>query len=126
MGASLAAITGVVFSLLFRTLDGIPLITALPTLVFGTLWARALRWEKTLPGSKLRVGWLLSIALAALNGGTAVGLLLASERHAPNFTERLPRFVMGFFAGVTVGAFAWVPALIVTLVLFGLPIASAQ
>lgn len=126
VGASLAAITGVIFSLLFHERSVIPLVTALPTLVFGTLWAKALRWEKTLPGTNLRWGWLASIALAALNGGTAVGLLLAAERWATGWADRLARFFGGLFLGATFGAIAWVPALLVTLVVFGLPIAWAQ
>lgn len=126
VGASLAAITGVIFSLLFHERSVIPLVTALPTLLFGTLWAKALRWEKTLPGTNLRWGWLASIVLAALNGGAAVGLLFAFERNATGWADRLARFIGGLVIGATFGAIAWVPALVVTLVVFGLPIAWAQ
>ncbi len=126
VGASLAAITGVVFSLLFRTHQTIPLITALPTLIFGMLWVRLLRWEKTLPGSEIRWGWLLSIVLAAANGGVAAGLLLSFERSFGTITDRIGRFFIGLFAGVTFGAIAWIPGLLATLFLFGVPIAWAQ
>lgn len=126
VGAALSAVTGVLFALIFRERAVIPLVTALPTLLFGTLWAVALRWEKTFPGSNLRLGWLLSVVLAALNGGTAVGLLLAAERYASGWADRLARFFGGMFLGATFGAIAWLPALIVTLVVFGVPIAWAQ
>jgi hypothetical protein len=126
VGASLAAITGVVFSLLFHERSVIPLVTALPTLAFGSLWAIALRWEKTVPQTNLRWGWLASVALASLNGSSAVGLLFAFERNASGWSDRIASFFRGLFLGATVGAIAWVPALLVTLVVFGLPIAWAQ
>ena len=57
VGASLAAATAAVFRLGFSGGgENMVLITALPTLLLGTLWAVLLRWRATLSKSKLRVG----------------------------------------------------------------------
>jgi len=123
VGASLAAATAAVFRLVFSGAgNNIVLITAVPTLVLGTVWAVLLRWRATLSKSKVRVGWVLSVPLAALNGGIAGGLFLASERGG----ELLLRFFGGMVAGITFGALFWIPGLILTLLVFGLPIARAQ
>lgn len=123
VGAALAAATAAVFRLGFSGGGGnIVLITALPTLVLGTVWAMLLRWRATLSKSKLRVGWVLSIPLAALNGGIACGLLFAAEGRS----EVLVRFLGGLVLGATFGAMFWIPGLILTLLVFGLPIARAQ
>ena len=109
VGASLAACTTAVLAGLAH---GLALAT--PTLVLGVLWMRLLRRPATVPvfGREVRTGWLLSVPLAALNAGIAFAI-----GHDPFF---------GFLAGVSFGAMVWVPALLVTLVCFGLPVAWSQ
>jgi hypothetical protein len=130
VGLSLAALTSVVFSYMvsdFR-FGGPTLVTGLPTLLLGTLWAMLLRWrvEIAVGQRKVRAGWLLSIPLAAANGGLAAGVLLTSEGHSLAISQLFEKFLGGVFLGVTFGALVWVPALILTLLIFGLPIARAQ
>jgi hypothetical protein len=100
---------------------GLALGTALPTLLLGALWAALLRWKRTLGSTSVRVGWLLSVPLAALNAGVACGVMFATEGNDP-FTKLL----LGAMIGATFGAFIWIPALIATLVCFGIPIAWSQ
>jgi hypothetical protein len=121
VGLSLAAITAAVF----RAMMGpeIVWVTAFPTLAVGTLWALLLRWRRTLGRTSFRLGWLFSVPLAALNGAIAAGLLFLSE---PGNSDRLVKFFMGMFLGVTFGAMFWVPALLLTLLCFGLPILHSQ
>lgn len=126
VGLALAAVTATVF----RTMLGgggfgpdIALITGIPTLLFGTVWAWVLRSPKTIGNSSTRRAWVLSIPLAICNSSLAGALLLATEGHGG---ERLLAFVMGAFLGATYGAIFWLPALVLTLLCFGLPIARAQ
>jgi hypothetical protein len=128
VGLSLAALTSLVFGYMLRdfSFGGPTLVTGLPTLLLGTLWAMLLRWrvEVNVGSRKIRAGWLLSIPLAAANGGLAAAILMASEGHTvSNIAEKL---LGGVFLGVTFGAIVWIPALAITLLLFGLPIARAQ
>lgn len=124
IGASLAAVTGAIFAALWSTSGDRSIVAAsvLSTLVLGTAWAQLLRWRKTLGRTGLRMGWLLSIPLAAANAGLAAGLFFASQPGG----SRVTSFLLGCAAGVTVGAIVWVPGLVVTLLLFGLPIAWGQ
>jgi len=130
VGLSLAALTSVVFSYMVHDMSfgGPTLVTGLPTLLLGTLWAMLLRWrvEIAVGSQKIRAGWLLSIPLAAANGGLAAGILLTSEGASFGIGQLLEKFLGGAFLGVTFGALVWVPALILTLFFFGLPIARAQ
>ncbi len=126
MAVSLAAATSVAFSSHVLP-DGIrkgvgvaAFSTGVPTLVLGIVWAMLLRSRRTWGGA--RIGWLLSIPLAAMNAGFACGLVFAfdvTERH-------LERMLEGFVVGSTIGAFAWIPALVATLMFFGAPVARAQ
>jgi len=122
VGTSLAAATGVVFHGTFGGGSGIGLIVALPTLVLGTLWAWLLRSPRTVAGTSLRLGWLLSIPLAALNASLAAALLFASDNHG----NPVVNFFAGMLMGATFGAYFWIPGLILTLLLFGVPIARGQ
>lgn len=125
VGVSMAAATGAAFRTIFGA-SGDPRMvwyTAMPTLVLGTLWAVLLRWRKTVGKSSLRLGWVLSVPLAALNGGVAAGLLLVNDRHPAG---ALQRFFLGLFMGTTFGAMFWIPGLVMVLLAFGLPIAWAQ
>jgi hypothetical protein len=130
VGLSLAALTSVVFSYMVQEMSfgGPTLVTGLPTLLLGTLWAMLLRWrvEIAVGSRKIRAGWLLSIPLAAANGGLAAGILLAGDGHPREAVRLIEQFLGGAFLGVTFGALIWVPALILTLLFFGLPIARAQ
>ncbi len=124
VGTALAAITGAAFRLVFGGGgNAVVLFTALPTLLLGTVWAVLLRWRATLSKSQVRVGWVLSIPLAALNGALACGLMFLSEEHGG---DAVLRFLGGMVLGATFGAMFWIPGLILTLLVFGLPIARAQ
>jgi len=98
-------------------------IVAVPTLVLGTTWAWGLRSRRQLKGTSIRVGWLASVPLASLNAGVSCTMLVA-----PDWPVRgeLSTIVGPMLAGMTFGAIIWVPALIATLVCFGLPILWAQ
>ncbi len=96
-----------------------PLGAGLPTWVIGTLWAWLLRWPRTVGKSAFRWGWVASVPLAMSNGALACAFLLAN-------TRRWPGFVACLVLGATVGIIAWLPALVLTLFCFGLPIASAH
>lgn len=125
VGVSMAAATGAVFrALMGNGGDGkVVWYTAVPTLVLGTLWAVLLRWRKTVGTTSLRMGWLLSVPLAALNGGLAAGLLLLNDRTPAGALER---FFLGMLMGTTFGAMFWIPGLVMVLMAFGAPIAWAQ
>ncbi len=118
VGLSLAAATAAVM----HGVGNAPLAIFFPTAIIGALWAWILRTQATLTvfGKKRNVGWLVSPALAAMNSA-AIGALLLFE----------PRQVFGSMAagalvGATVGAIFWIPALLLTLLFFGLPIARAR
>jgi hypothetical protein len=88
-------------------------------LFFGVLWARGLRSKRCVGTTSVRVGWLSSVPLAAANAGVAAAVCLKhGELDSGSFGM--------FLAGATIGAIIWLPALIVTLVCFGLPIAWSQ
>ncbi len=124
IGFSLAASTAVVFSSMFGwTRDPMGFITGAPTLLFGTLWAVLLRWRRTAFSGKVRVGWMASIPLAMANAAVAAGLMLSMLDHG---SKPLLNFLMGMMAGATIGVMFWGPALLATLVFFGLPIAWGQ
>lgn len=122
VGLSLAAITASTFAGLDRSFSGIT--TGLPTLMFGMLWAWLLRIPNTIGRSPVRWGWLASVPLAALNAGFAAGILMATDSQANAFD--FGGFLAGVALGITFGVFMWAPALVGTLVAFGLPIAMSQ
>ena len=117
------ALAGSASSILSRVLSGTmdpsspswPI--AAPTLVLGTIWAWGLRTKLRVGRSRILVGWLASIPLAALNAGFATLLVLGSAWQSS---------WGAFIAGMTVGGIVWVPSLVVTLLCFGLPIAWAR
>lgn len=122
VGLALATVTAGIFGLIVADSGQFGLstfVTGMPTLVIGAVWASLLRWRKTIGRSNFRWGWLLSVPLAMLNGGLAAGILLG-------WNEGLAGFAMGFALGCTFGAFAWIPAMLATLVAFGVPIAWSQ
>lgn len=125
VGLSLAALSAAVFAFVFGASEAgaMGVIVGAPTLALGTAWAALLRHRATIGQSRVRWGWLASIPLAALNGGLACALLFAGGQTGDTPVER---FVFGLFAGVTFGAFVWVPALVATILLFGLPLIWAE
>jgi hypothetical protein len=120
VGLALAASTAAVFGSMGHEFSGI--VTGVPTLVIGMLWAWVLRLPNTIGRSTIRWGWLMSVPLAALNAGLAGGLLLASDGSG----NTVQKFFGGMAFGATLGVFLWMPALLLTLAAFGLPIAWAQ
>jgi hypothetical protein len=120
VGLSLSAVTAGVFGAMSHELSGF--VTGLPTLLVGALWAYVLRSPRTIGNSRVRWGWLLSVPLAMANAGLSAGLLMLGERG----NDSLSGFVVGIALGATFGIMFWGPALVFTLLAFGLPIARAQ
>jgi hypothetical protein len=93
-----------------------------PTAILGSFWAWMLRKPSTISlfGKKRRVGWVVSPILAATNAA-AIGAAVLYESRNPFET-----IAGGALIGATFGALLWIPALLLTLLFFGLPIARAQ
>lgn len=92
---------------------------AVPTFVVGVAWAALLRWPKTLGKTRVRVGWVASVPLGALNAALIGALAFGMDGDGIS-----P--ILGALLGVTFGATLWVPAVAMTLLFFGVPIAYAQ
>jgi hypothetical protein len=123
VGWALASVTGAVFAHIFNDGRVLALVTSLPTWVVGTMWAALLRWPRTFGKTSFRLGWAASVPLALVNSTVAGALAMGLER---DFVFRPSQFLMGAALGATVGAIFWIPALALTMICFGLPIASAQ
>lgn len=119
VGLALATITSAILSIVFSST--LSLAVGVPTLLCGLLWAIVLRHRATLGRSSVRVGWLASIPLAFINAGIACAMTYAQSERA-DFVGTVGLFI----AGVTFGAIVWIPALIATLVCFGIPLWHAQ
>jgi hypothetical protein len=125
VGLSLAAATGSVLTALFSasgSMGWLPFFVGLPTLLIGSVWAGLLRLPRNFGPFNVRLGWVLSIPLAMLNAGVACAFLMLNEGTG----MALGGVLGGFVLGVTFGALVWIPALLLTLVCFGLPIAWSQ
>jgi hypothetical protein len=122
VGLALASCTSAVLHIVLTSMHAGP-FTGLPTLFFGALWAWLLRLPKTFGPNSVRVGWLASVPLAVANSGVSCAIMFLSE---PGGGEILAKLFGGFALGAIVGAFIWIPALVLTLLCFGLPIARAQ
>ncbi len=122
MGLSLAGATGAVLARFDATFV-IP--SALSTLVFGIAWGIVLRWRSTVGRSRVRWGWLASLPLAIGNAMVACAILFATMK-SPMEGPALGAALVGAFLGLTFGALIWIPGLIATLVVFGIPIWWAQ
>jgi hypothetical protein len=121
LGGSLAAATAAVFMSLFDTPE-FGIIAGLPTFLYGMAWGALLRLRATVGKSRVRWGWVASIPLAMANGALAGGLALSMDGNG----DFLARFLGGGVLGATFGAVFWVPGLLATLAVFGLPVARAQ
>lgn len=122
VGFALAAVTAAIFGASSNNSGTWAIVTGIPTLLLGTLWAWVLRWPKTVAKSSFRWGWVASLPLAVLNSSLAAALLFSFDR--PHVTAE--SFAIGAIAGATFGVIYWLPALILTLLGFGLPIAWSQ
>jgi hypothetical protein len=118
VGLALAAVTSVVSAGMLE-MPLATLYTGLPTWAIGTLWALVLRWPKTVGKTSFRWGWVASVPLAMLNSGLSCAFTFANMPHGMEF-------MVGLFLGATFGIFVWLPSLLLTLLCFGAPIASAQ
>lgn len=125
VGLALAAVTSAAFAGVLENSELMVLGTGLPTLILGMVWVLVLRWPKTVGTSTFRWGWLASVPLAVLNAALACGSMMAFEA-ARNGSPFVERFLLGALLGGTFGIICWLPALVVTLLCFGLPIASAH
>ena len=121
-GLALAAVTSAMLAGLDHDHGLGSIVSGIPTLVIGAFWAWVLRIPKTVGKTTFRWGWALSMPLAILNASVATGLLFMLERSQHD----AGRFLMGAVLGATVGAIVWFPALVATVLCFGLPIAWAQ
>jgi hypothetical protein len=122
MGLALAAATGAVIGHIFESAH-FAVAATLPTLFYGVMWGLLLRDRSTIGKTGIRIGWVASIPLAMANGALATGLLAAT---APGGPEVVEKFFAGALFGATIGAICWVPGLIATLAVFGVPIAWSQ
>lgn len=123
VGLALSSLVGSVFTVLSHESGRMAFITALPTLLVGLVWAAVLRSPRTVDRTSFRWGWVASVPLAVLNSALAAGLMFSTEG---NRFRGLGRALMGAIAGATLGAIIWIPALVGTLICFGVPIAWAQ
>ena len=128
VGLSLAAATSIVLS---SPLDALRfgeattrLALMIPTLIIGTVWAARLRHADAPRHARGR--WLASIPLAALNAAWAAALLIVLS--GPSWrdpAQTLFLLLAGGMIGALFGVVVWGPALAVTLLVYGMPIAAA-
>jgi hypothetical protein len=118
VGTALAACTAAAFRMMWSH-DVVP-YAAISTFVMGTIWAAAVRATGRKAG--IRIGWLMSPVLACMNAMVCVGLMLLGEGRPTSFLS-IGLVVIG---GGLIGAIIWIPALVLTMLFFGLPIAHAQ
>jgi hypothetical protein len=117
VGTSLAACTGASFRVLWPQPAT---YAALSTVVLGTMWAASIRARTKRKG--FPVGWLMSPVFACANAMLCMALISVGEGRT-GILESAGIVVLG---GGLIGAIIWIPALVLTLLLFGLPIAQAQ
>lgn len=95
------------------------LVSGLSTAVIGFVWAWMLRHFRR---GKSSLPWFASIPLAASNAGFAVALSVFLRDEPDRWTEA----VRGWLMGAIVGSVIWAPALVATMVFFGLPMHRAR
>jgi hypothetical protein len=120
---ALAAGTGAVFAGAFGWKSGT--ICALTTLLYGLAWSRLLR-----AGYLGKWGWIAAAPLAAANSATACAIVSVLDPNALAIGSggRLGSggVLEALVLGASLGAFAWIPALILALLSLGLPVSLAQ
>lgn len=122
VGLALASVVGAVIVGAF-TVNGLPgALGGAPTFVVGLLWAWLLRDPRTLGKSSIRLGWTASVPLAILNAAATATVIFGSGAHPMRLLEIVALMVYA----ATLGAIVWLPALLATLLCFGVPIAWAQ
>ena len=97
-------------------------LLSLPTFVIGLVWATLFRLPRSSDRTRAHPGWLACIPLAMLNAALSSALLFTSDP-GPSYARRI---LMGAIAGATFGAIIWIPALLATIALFGVPLWRAQ
>ena len=127
VGASISACTAASFMYLIAPHEWTwALIVGIPTAFCGALWATCLRWRKT-TRTGVRYGWLLSVPIAALCSALSGGAFFAFDVGSfDKGSNSIASFIGGALLGGTFGVVVWLPALLLVLALFGLPIARAQ
>jgi hypothetical protein len=130
VGLSLSGATTALLVSMTGAMGSSALFVAAPTLAIGILWAALLRdprkvslgaWTANGRVREARLGWLLCVPLAMLNAGVAAGGLVMSDSG-----WSIGSFALGMLLGTTFGAMIWIPALMLTILCFGLPIERAR
>src|SRR5579863_9265531 len=116
VGMAIAAMTTAAFMVADRNRPEWAVIVGIPSVLVGSLWAAMLRRRERVTEKNIPVGWVLSVPLAALNSAFACALLFTLD------SPQIAAFAGGMFIGATFGVLIWGPALIIVLILFGLPI----
>jgi hypothetical protein len=119
VGTSLAAFVGGLLSEILAPQIGTTAGIALPTCAFGLLWAALLRVPRTVGTTGIRWGWLASVPIAYANCAVAIAFCVSHELEP--FSRVLGALLLALF-----GTLVWVPALGLTLLCFGLPLAWAE
>jgi hypothetical protein len=119
VGASLGAFVGGLLSRILAPQIGTTARITIPTCVAGLLWAALLRVPRTVGTSGIRWGWLASVPIAYANCAVAIAFCVSHD------LEPVAR-VLGSLLLALFGTIVWVPALGLTLVCFGVPLAWAE
>jgi hypothetical protein len=118
MAAAAASGVGIVF----RDFNRSAIATLSATMILGAVWAALLRVRATVGNNGVRVGWILSLPLAALNAVAAEVVFALIERGSGGTAS----LWTAARVGLVNDAVYWLPALVIVLVLFGLPLAWSQ
>lgn len=117
VGGSLGAFVG---GLLARILHvGTTAGIVFPTFIAGVLWTTLLRWPRTVGTSGIRWGWLASVPIAYVNCAVAIAFSVSQD-------DALVKRVLGSLGLALFGTIVWAPALWLTLLCFGVPLAWAE
>jgi hypothetical protein len=119
---SMAVAAATAVGIVFRDFNRSAMATLCATVLLGAVWAALLRVRATVGKNAVRVGWILSLPLAALNA-VAAEVVFALIVRGSGGTASLWTAVR---VGLLNDAVYWLPALVIVLVLFGLPLAWSQ
>jgi hypothetical protein len=122
VGCSLASLTGAALSFVFNHDSTLACSSSVSTFVAGAIWTLLFRLRRRIGKRRIRVGWVAAIPLAASNAAGAIVLAAIAESHGQYLLDLVPAGLLAATAGVII----WLPALLVTVVLFGLPLVRAQ